>query len=93
MFPLRVRPAKYDKQFTGREPSSLTERVKRAAEEQNRSVNEVRVTFQEIGAAVYEWTQAHAVELLPGGAGREVDDLVVELLNEAVASREKKGKR
>ncbi|WNM70408.1 hypothetical protein [Myxococcus phage Mx4 ts27htf-1hrm-1] len=89
VFPLRVRQAKYDKQFTGREPSALTDRIKQAASDQNRSINEVRVTCQEIGVAAYEWMQAHAAELLAtGGTSQEADDLVRALLDEALAARE-----
>ncbi|AAK94396.1 hypothetical protein Mx8p61 [Myxococcus phage Mx8] len=90
MFPLRVRQAQYDERFSGREPSALTERVKKASSEQNRSVNETRVTFTEIGVAAYEWMQAHAAELLAGGgASQEADDLVRTLLAEALEARKK----
>ncbi|RYZ17071.1 MAG: hypothetical protein EOO70_02945 [Myxococcaceae bacterium] len=90
MFPLRVRPATYPERFSGREPEALAERVKRAAEEQNRSVNEVRVTFQEMGAAAYEWMQEHSAALLPEGANQHADELLVTLLQEALVVREKK---
>lgn len=90
MFPLRVRPATYPERFSGREPAELTERVKRAAEEQNRSVNEVRVTFQEMGAAAYELLQKHAATLLADGTSMQADELVAALMAEAIAAREKK---
>lgn len=90
MFPLRVRQAQYDERFSGREPAALTERIKKASAEQNRSVNETRVTFAEIGVAAYEWMQAHAAELLAtSGASQEADDLVRALLSEALVARSK----
>lgn len=92
LLPLLVRLEKYDHQFTGREPSALFERLKSAAGDQSRSVNEIRVAFQEVGTAAYEWLQGHAEQLKHVGFGsaRYPDEIVLQLLDEALAAREKR---
>lgn len=47
----------------------------------------------EVGVSAYELLLKHAAELLPAGAGVDADDLVVALLTEALAAREKRAKR
>lgn len=95
------RTPRYDRNYSGREPSSLFERIKAIAQleagetsetgvEPRMSINETRVWLMTWGADLHEWMQQNREALMTAARSEALypEQAIFRLLEEALAARE-----
>jgi hypothetical protein len=93
------RTPRYDRNYTGREPSSLFERIKSIAQleageppapgvEPRISINETRVWLMTWGSDLHEWMQRNRDDLMQAAQARSLypEQAIFALLDEALAA-------
>lgn len=93
------RSPRYDRPYTGREPSALFERIKEIAKyeagapenaDTRISINETRAWLMSWGADLHEWMQRNRDALMRAAQSKTIypEQAIFVLLDEAIAARE-----
>lgn len=97
------RSPRYDRNYSGREPTSLYERIKAIAQaeagapadESKLSINETRVWLMTWGADLHEWMQRNEEAVMNAARSEALypQQALLKLLDEALAAREAAAKK